>query len=135
MNKIFWFLNRVWQLPKQYSLEQKWIIRYSSAKLALGLPGVHDTREFTKINTLDKGSREAFIRALIIEIDNFNYNKSSDTPGIIRWRQVFTVIENLNIWGIQKDIYVLKNMSDSKPVRCLDIKGFDGYNIEDKIII
>lgn len=122
-------------MPKQYALEQRWKIRYSSAKLALGLPGVHDTREFTRVNTLDKGSREAFIRALITEVDKFNCGKLSDAPGIIRWRQVFAIIDHLGIWGVQTEIFKLKNKSDSKTARCMDVANFDGYNTEDKIIL
>ncbi|OIP86318.1 hypothetical protein COV88_01265 [Candidatus Saccharibacteria bacterium CG11_big_fil_rev_8_21_14_0_20_41_19] len=135
MNKLIWCIKRIWQLPYQYTLNRRWQDRYRSAKLSLGLPRIDDCSQFNKINTLDKGSREAFLRALIIEVTNYNREKYSSSLDIIRWRQIFKVMDNLGIWGIQKGIYDLIKVSDSKQVSSFDIKNFESYNPQDNMII
>ena len=135
MKKLFWYIKRIWQLSYQYTLEKRWKDRYRSAKLSLGLPGVDDCSKFTRINTLDRGSREAFLRALIIEVTDHNRSLYSSSNELIRWRQIFAVIENLGIWGVQKSVYDLMKKSDSKAVSSFDVKNFESHNPEDKIVI
>lgn len=130
-----WFIKRIWQLPYQYTLEMRWIDRYKAAKLSLGLPGVDDCSKFTRINTLDKGGREAFLRALIIEVTDYNRCLFSSSNDLIRWRQIFAVVEKLGIWGVQKGVYDLMKKSDSKVVSSFDIKNFESHNPEDKMVI
>jgi len=135
MKKFAWYVKRVWQLRYQHTLYKRWQDRYRAAKLALGLSNSHDCRQFNKISTLDKGNREAFLRALIIEVTEHNRDKAMSNPSIIRWRQVFKVMENLGVWGMQKNIYDLMKISDSKPVNSFDIKNFESHNPEDNMIM
>ena len=135
MKKLIWCIKKIWQLPYQYTLNLRWQDRYRATKLALGLPGVHDCSKFTKINTLDKGNRDAFLRAIIVEISDYNRNLYLTSPNIILWGHLSKVLDKLGVMGMQKEVYHHMKHLAYKAVSSFDIKNFESNNPEDNMII
>ncbi len=137
MENLFWYLKEVWRLRKRKAMYERHCMQYRSVKQVLGLdknvimPSCYEFDRQRKLSGV-ASEKEAFLKALIIEINRYNELQRAEVNGVnekIKWSDLKKATSNLKLLSFQVEVQVRMNHHSWQGVSSNDIENFSEVNL------